>query len=421
MINKKSIEHLKTMTFEGFLKPDYEKYCFSNIPYTIFSYLTENGNRHNLLPPDTAIDPKKKYDKVIFILIDAFGWNLLEMFSDSFPVLKELLVNGKTSKLTSQFPSTTTAEITTLHSGMQVQQHGIMEWFYYEPEFDDIFAPFMYRLPAQKNTVLSKAADTIDKVFDFDNIYSVFKEKNIESFLFMPASIVNSPYTRKAVRNSVPVSYTTFAQGLSELLQTVTEQEKGYFQFYYSELDSICHLYGPYSKQAQAQLTCFMTSLEEILFKKLPRDGKTLFILSADHGQTTVKLDQGVYINNMEDVVGALKKNSVARPLVPGGSYRDFFIYVQHNMIDETAALLTKNLESTAKVIKTKELLDQNFFGSSCASKKFLSRVGDICILPYQNTGVWWYAEDVFSMDFKGMHGGLTKEEMEIPYILYEL
>ncbi|HQI78376.1 MAG TPA: hypothetical protein PK845_02655, partial [Petrotogaceae bacterium] len=72
------------------------KYCFSNIPYTIFSYLTENGNRHNLLPPDTAIDPKKKYDKVIFILIDAFGWNLLEMFSDSFPVLKELLVNGKT-------------------------------------------------------------------------------------------------------------------------------------------------------------------------------------------------------------------------------------------------------------------------------------------------------------------------------------
>jgi hypothetical protein len=90
-------------------------------------------------------------------------------------------------------------------------------------------------------------------------------------------------------------------------------------------------------------------------------------------------------------------------------------------MIDETAALLTKNLESTAKVIKTKELLDQNFFGSSCASKKFLSRVGDICILPYQNKGVWWYEEDVFSMDFKGMHGGLTKEEMEIPYILYEL
>ncbi|HNV05792.1 MAG TPA: hypothetical protein PKH64_06710 [Petrotogaceae bacterium] len=68
MINKKSIEHLKTMTFEGFIKPDYEKYCFSNIPYTIFSYLAENGNRHNLLPQDTAIDAKKSMTRLYSFL-----------------------------------------------------------------------------------------------------------------------------------------------------------------------------------------------------------------------------------------------------------------------------------------------------------------------------------------------------------------
>jgi hypothetical protein len=63
----------------------------------------------------------------------------------------------------------------------------------------------------------------------------------------------------------------------------------------------------------------------------------------------------------------------------------------------------------------------QHFFGPTQPSREFLARVGNVVILPYQNETVWWFEEGKFDMHFKGHHGGLTPEEMEIPLLLLPL
>ena len=84
-----------------------------------------------------------KYDAVILFLVDGFGWRFFERFQDK-PFLKRLAKHGQVEKLISQFPSTTAAHITTIHTGWTVGQSGVHEWIYYEPLVDAVIAPLLF-------------------------------------------------------------------------------------------------------------------------------------------------------------------------------------------------------------------------------------------------------------------------------------
>lgn len=60
----------------NFIKPQYESYCFANIPQTIKYLLT--GTETSLLPAEVLGELPHKYDRVILFFIDAFGWQFFE-------------------------------------------------------------------------------------------------------------------------------------------------------------------------------------------------------------------------------------------------------------------------------------------------------------------------------------------------------
>ena len=59
------------------------------------------------------------------------------------------------------------------------------------------------------------------------------------------------------------------------------------------------------------------------------------------------------------------------------------------------------------------DLIDQHFFGSGAPSQRFLDRVGNLVVLPYEGESVFWYEQGRFEQPFYGHHGGLTRHEME--------
>jgi hypothetical protein len=97
------------------------------------------------------------------------------------------------------------------------------------------------------------------------------------------------------------------------------------------------------------------------------------------------------------------------------------FLHVQEAHIDEACVILEKQLEGRAEVYRTADLIAQHFFGLQEPSREFLSRVGNVVLLPYQHETTWWYEEGKFDMHFLGHHGGLTREEMEIPLLILPL
>ena len=75
----------------------------------------------------------REHERVAVVLLDAFGWKFLQRHADH-PFLKRLEIEP----VASQFPSTTTAHLTTLYTGLPVARHGLYEWQVYEPAVDGI-------------------------------------------------------------------------------------------------------------------------------------------------------------------------------------------------------------------------------------------------------------------------------------------
>ena len=127
MLNALSLKAVNSAKFsQRFIKPCYDSYCFSHLPSTIAFLLT--GQEGQMLPRDVFGNLPTQYNKVIFFFVDAFGWRFFERYAESSNFLKTISTQGVVSKLTSQFPSTTAAHVTCMHTGLNVGQSGIHEW-----------------------------------------------------------------------------------------------------------------------------------------------------------------------------------------------------------------------------------------------------------------------------------------------------
>src|SRR4051794_21876742 len=102
-------------------------YTFAALPATIERLLAGRSDENGL--PHAALgDAPQRGDRVVLVLLDAFGWRFFARHAEDHPLLRRFLADGTVAKLTSQFPSTTTAHVTTLHTGRPVADHGLYEW-----------------------------------------------------------------------------------------------------------------------------------------------------------------------------------------------------------------------------------------------------------------------------------------------------
>ena len=93
----------------------------------------------------------------MLILLDGFGWRFFEKVVEAYPALRRFAAADGVAKLTAQFPSTTAAHITCLHTGLEVGQSGVYEWQYYEPQLDAIITPLLFSYAGTKERDQLKA------------------------------------------------------------------------------------------------------------------------------------------------------------------------------------------------------------------------------------------------------------------------
>lgn len=424
MINSKSVEFIDSSKSRGnFIKPLYESYCFSNIPPLIKKALSENGPHSDSFPEDIYGNLPQEYDKVILLLVDGFGWKKFTELSDKYPFLDLLIKNGVVSKITSQFPSTTSAQITTINTGLNVSQSGVYEWNYYEPELDTVITPLLYSYAGSKERNTLEASDIMaEKIFPYSTFYSWLQAKNISSFQFINNEISKSPYNIALSKGSTIIPCGTFPETLTNLTDHIlTNRQKSYYYIYFGNYDSVAHTYGPDSGQANAEAEIFLYSMQKLFMEKLSgRLKNTLFIMTADHGQTSIDPQTTVYLNlKFPEIIPWIKQNKKGEHIVGAGSCRDMFLHIKEENLDEAQKFLSEKLSSIAIVYKTTDLIDQNFFGNTAPSALFMNRVGNLVIVCKPHETVWWYEKDKFEIKYRGHHGGLSADEMEIPLALY--
>jgi predicted AlkP superfamily pyrophosphatase or phosphodiesterase len=408
----------------SFVLPRYNGACFSNIPQTIRSLFSDT------LSPDlnpgllTGISPP--YDTVILFYIDAFGWRFWEEHCEKSPFLKRMKSEGLVSKITSQFPSTTSAHVTTIHSGLPVGQSGVYEWQYYEPLLDAMFSPLLFSFAGDKQReTVNKADVDLAQIFPQGTIYRRLRSDGVRSCVLQNRIYNATTYSKHLLKGSRIVSYTTFPQALVSLGQLLAQQDTPtYYFLYFDPIDMICHQFGPGSPELAAEIETFLMIMEQIFLKQLAQaHGRTLFMMTTDHGQVEVDRETTIYLNRDPQFSGIekyLRSNRNGQLLVPAGSPRDMFLYIKEGLLDEAVTFLRNRLGPIAEVHPTTDLIAGGLFGTKTLDESFLSRVGDLVILPFANQTVWWHEKGRFEMKFRGHHGGLTASEVEIPLILYD-
>ena len=433
MLNEASLNAVNGSRFsQRFVKPLFDSYCFSNIPQTIASLLTGQGNVGAQsfaplgLPRDVFTGIPTKYNKVILFFIDGFGWRFFERYADRYPFLKTMLAHGVVSKLTSQFPSTTAAHVTSMHTGLNVAQSGIYEWSYYEPLVDDMISPLLFSYAGDKERdTLKRSPTPAEALYPRQTFYQQLKTEGIRSYIFQSEAYTPSTYSDIVYRGATVIAYKTLAEALMRLSELLLAERAAhaYYFLYLDKIDAAGHHFGPDSRQFQQAIDTFLTLMEHLFYKKvIGKMRETLFMLTADHGPIEVNPKTTFYLNkHVAGIEQYLQTNLKGKLLVPAGSARDMFLHVKDECIDEAIRLLQKHLAGKAEVYKMQELLSQGFFGSQIPSTAFVSRVGNVVILPYAHETVWWFEEGRFDMHFFGHHGGLTPEEMEIPFLLLPL
>jgi hypothetical protein len=346
--------------------------------------------------PDEVRRRVAEGERVALLLLDALGLRFL-LRHDDHPLLERLEI----TPLRSQFPSTTTAHVTTIHSGLPVQEHGLYEWNVLEPELNEIICPLRFNLASSK--ISGALAGRLDPAVLLPGP-TLYQSLQVPCFVLQPRAIADSVFTLQATRGARVYGFDTPADGvqaLSDLMETV--DGPAYAMLYWDAIDRAGHQNGPDSPEFHEAARVALDAIEE----RLQDLRDVTVLLTADHGQVEVSPERVDYLDDLWPELPAM----LSQPR-PAGSSRDAFLHVRAEHVDTVLAELPARLDDGAgvaggaRVLPAAELFDR-------IGPRLAARLGQVAVLAAPGREVWLRSAPANERWFRGQHGGLEPAETE--------
>lgn len=406
---------------DSFILPKYDGESILNVPSTILSLFGSKPLK-NLLPKSfyqNAEDSKN----IILFLIDGLGRDLFESKALDYTFFQKLKTKGIYNQITSVFPSTTAAALSTIHSGLSPLEHGLPEWYVYFEEFDAVLKslPFVPVLPQDQNRI-KNYNDNI--LFDQKTIYQTLNNDRIKAHCFSHADYLQSPFNITAMIGANIIAYKNIKEFMQYLVSMVSNAKtKSYFYIYWPYIDSAEHEFGPKNKKVLEELSFLSDVFQKQFIQKLPSRvaKKTTLFVTADHGQVPTDPQKTTYLDTIDGFKDNLKISKEGRTIPPTGNVRDVFLNIKEGRLQETVEILKSRFGEQISLLTARQALDTGLFGKGRIHKNFLSRIGDLIILPHGYETIWYHYAPNTRDKHLGNHGGLTKEEMLVPFISVRL
>lgn len=338
---------------------------------------------------------------IVLLVIDGFGYNHLTSSG-----VKGALARNLVGSITSVFPSTTATAITTFHTGVAPQQHGLTGWFTHLREQGGVTAvlPFRARGAAQG---LSQQGLAPESVF---TVPSLFDTLQVRPVIVTHKSIVDSDYNRFHSGRAERRSYDTLKHCFREIEAAVKSgPERKYVYAYYPELDSLAHRFGVASPQVADLCARLDQAFDELLSELAGTD--TVVILTADHGFVDVPGNGWMELEQHPELAAML-----ALPLC--GEPRVAYCYVHPERRRSFEAYAAERLWDWAGLWPSEALLARGWFGLGEPHPRLKERAGDYTLLMKDHRAIkdWVPGEKKFA--HIGVHGGATPDEMRVPLVV---
>ena len=417
MITRETIEakllsnHLHGLLPPGLIAPDYGSYSIDSIPSFIRGLFGERIERGSVLLPFL---PPNLPQRVILLILDGMGYmhltRLLSEFPDMF--LNCLIGRGKMIPLTSVFPSTTATALASLSTGVTPQEHGMLGYRLYLKETSAITNMISLSLLGNDKSDNALEAGIDDKTFlNVTTLFEHLRRLGVDSHVLMTKHIAKSGLSRLLYDGAAKIHPVV---NLSDMLVTTREtlneaKGKTFVSLYWAATDAIAHVHSPWTDVFTAELRSIDAALERELSGRVE---DTLLVITADHG--FVPMDEADYIDitKYPDLYGNLA-------LPPVGDTRAAYLFVRDGRKEEVSRIIAETFSGNVTCLDAEQALDAGLFGMGEVLRESRDRIGDLIIASTGRKTLYYPYKD--STKLRGMHAGLTPEEMLVPFVISNL
>ena len=357
--------------------------------------------------------------RVVAVLVDALGWTFVERFAERAPLLARLRSDGVVSKLTTQFPSTTTAHVTTLHTvaarGRARRLRVVRVRAVARP----------HRLPADRG-IRGRAGAAASSRAGADlraDLPAGRRPRGPAGRARRPRATSCSRRTPSTRRSPGLMAGTGAAArrreraraGASLAAELARAAAPSLTLLYLDDFDTIGHELGPDDDalrgrcaraarggragarrrargNARAHSCCCSPTTASC--RPTPRAAST----STSAARSSCR---------------SLRRGADGRPLAPAGSARDLFLHVREGALDEALGLLERALRRRRVGRRRRRSSPPTASSAPRSRTRFRERVGDLVVLPRAGVEAWWREPGRFEQDMRGHHGGLEPAEAE--------
>jgi hypothetical protein len=370
----------------------------------LMSSITQALGGTSMYAPLAALAPTDLSDSqnIVLLIVDGLGYEyLLNQGRDS--VFCEHLQD----RMTSVFPSTTAACITTFATGVAPQQHAITGWFVYLKEVGAVAAilPFKARYGSPPFS-----AAGVDPKAIFTQL-PLTTQLKADSYFIKPKSLQKTDYTRTTAGAAQILPYKNMDGFFRQIKKTIRRKSRGhkYIFAYWPEFDTLSHRHG----NGSAEVSKHFWKLNKKLttFLKSIRDTDTTLIITADHGFIDADESSIITMNNHPRLMETL--------ILPRcGEGRAAYCYVRPSKVAQFEEYVSENFGDKCDVFKSEELITRHYFGLFEPNPRLFERVGDYVLVMKENYVVQDSVLGETRPAHIGHHGGVSSGEMFVPLIV---
>ncbi|MBR6358281.1 MAG: alkaline phosphatase family protein [Lachnospiraceae bacterium] len=365
---------------QGTMLPDYDNSlpCLANSVLRHFGIDTKG--RKTLAAADRFLD--REYKNVVVILLDALGKNIIDgnLEEDGF------FATHTETVISSVFPPTTVAATTSVQCGLEPVSHGWLGWDNYYPPIDKNVEVFTNKLTG---TNISATDYYVAGHFcPYENVVESIRKTGFAAHLVTPFSELH-PVSDKGV--------------LRHTLRLCNEPGRKYIYSYWREPDGTIHRYGCFSKETAK----VVRNLERRVQAFCEKTEDTLVFVTADHGHKDTKT---LHLSDVPGLLDCLLRGPSIEP-------RAMNFFVKSGKAREFAERFQEAYGADFILLTKEEVIESGLFGSGPEHPLFRGMLGDFLAVATGDKAL--FAKPGEDPGFKAMHAGLTKEEMQIPLIVY--
>ncbi len=405
---------------DEFVVPAYDGLCVANIPATVAALLgVELSGACPPLRPALWRDWAHGVRRVILLLVDAVGYLQLRaaMSRGDIPAWNRLAERGTFVPITTVFPSTTNAVLTTMWTGYSPAAHGLLAFELYLREFG-VAASALFFWPSayHRHDLLLEWGLEPDDFIPVPALGEVLRQEGVTVRTFIRETYAESALSQMHRRGLDRVDGFVDASDLWVGMRRALADSQGerlLISAYWDVVDGLGHKYGPHHDTWATELRNIGYMLEEEFLKRLTpaeREG-TLLIITADHGLVSTPPEVAIKIDDHPALRDALL-------IPPMGESRAPFLYPHPDQQELAHNYLGGDLSHAFVTLERSVVLQSGLLGPGPVYRETPYRLGDLVALARGNH---YLAKKEKSLEMLGRHGGMSPTEMLVPLFIVRL